>query len=246
MSTPFYDADLAWIHHTGYQGVPRAAAAFLHDLLADSRTPPGAVLDLGCGSGVFGASLREYGCPREYIGIDLSPAFLALARESVPGGAFRLASMHRAALPEAAVVTMIGESLNYLPARGRGPDPERLLRRIHRMLPSSGLLLFDVITDGPASSADTVARGYHLTDDWATLASIHPTRTPDVHERRITLFRRVASEWRRSDETHRFRVFDQRALRASLRSLGFTVRTRSGWSDASTLPGRTAFVCRKR
>lgn len=248
-ATGFYETDLAWIHHTGYRAVPEAAAGALLEELARGTTPDGAVLDLGCGSGVFGAALAG-GSDRDYIGVDLSPAFLALARATRPDGTYLQDSMHRVTLPPAAVVTMIGESLNYVPGSGRRPDPERLLRRIAAHLPLHGLLLFDVITDAPAARAGNLARGFTLAEDWATLASLHPTGSTDVFERRITLFRRppgaAAAEWRRTDETHRFRVLDRAGLTRLLRDAGFSVRVRKGWSTESTLPGRSAFICRKR
>lgn len=66
-----YDADLArW----SYQA-PRVAAA---GVLAQS--PPTSVLDVGCGTGLVGAALREAGYRGRLVGIDISESSLQRAR----------------------------------------------------------------------------------------------------------------------------------------------------------------------
>ncbi len=74
---------------SGYRGYYRAA------LSAANVPREGAVLDVGCGTGMFGAALAEHG-RYDIVGVDLSPAMLRIAEENVPsaslyrGDAFHL------------------------------------------------------------------------------------------------------------------------------------------------------------
>ncbi|KAI4291891.1 18S rRNA (guanine1575-N7)-methyltransferase [Pancytospora philotis] len=54
-------------------------AAELLEMPAETRA---VVLDLGCGSGLSGQALRE--CGHQWVGVDISPAMLQVAREQSP------------------------------------------------------------------------------------------------------------------------------------------------------------------
>jgi SAM-dependent methyltransferase len=56
-----------------------------------AATPPGRVLDLGCGPGHIGRHLAAHG--RDVLGIDLSPRMIALAQELNAHLEFRVADM---------------------------------------------------------------------------------------------------------------------------------------------------------
>ena len=113
----FYAEDLAYVHHVGFRGVPEAAARWLVAYLSRHDVPDGAVLDLACGSGVFAAGAARTGRP--VLGIDASRAMVALARRTAPAARFEVGSIYEADLPECAVVAIIGEGLNYVPATRR-------------------------------------------------------------------------------------------------------------------------------
>src|SRR5205823_10811371 len=72
----------------------------------------GLVIDLGCGSGILSRAMTDAGY--DVLGIDLSPAMIALARERVPGGTFRVASLLSTELPGCIAVAAVGEGYNYL------------------------------------------------------------------------------------------------------------------------------------
>lgn len=52
----------------------------------------GSVCDLGCGVGAFAAHLRERGFAGDYVGVDLVPASIELARAQLPGERFEVGS----------------------------------------------------------------------------------------------------------------------------------------------------------
>lgn len=243
MTTTFYGEDLAWVHHDGFAAVPTAAARYLLAYLRRHRVPEGAILDLGCGSGRFAAAVAASGRP--VIGMDISSACLDLARTQASEATLLQGSLFDAKLPDAAVITLIGEGLNYVPSHGRMPALGATLRRLHGALAPDGLLLFDVIT-GPRERL-VPAIGHRAGADWVVLFANRALRARDRFERRITVFRqRDDGLWRRSEEVHRVRVYDRRAVSDGLRRLGFRVRTAAGYAAASQLPGRTLFIARKR
>src|SRR5690606_33162762 len=143
---PFYGPDLAFIHDAGFGAVAAAAARRLERHLATHRLPDGALVDLGCGSGTLAAALAKLGRP--IVGIDASPAMVALARQAAPGARFEVGSVYGAAIPEAAVVTAVGETFNYVLPGSRAPSLEPIFRRVARALLPGGLFLLDLVT-GP-------------------------------------------------------------------------------------------------
>lgn len=52
----------------------------------------GSVCDLGCGVGAFAAHLRERGFAGDYVGVDLVPASIELARDRFPAERFEVGS----------------------------------------------------------------------------------------------------------------------------------------------------------
>jgi predicted TPR repeat methyltransferase len=68
-----YDADLtSW----SYQ-----APTVVADTVVARKPAAGSVLDVGCGTGLVGAALRERGFTGRILGLDISEASLAIARE---------------------------------------------------------------------------------------------------------------------------------------------------------------------
>lgn len=74
-------AEWAQTYETGFVQA-KAYEYHLHvaDALVDAERPGGAILDVGCGTGVVGVALRERGVV-EIDGVDISPEMLAQATE---------------------------------------------------------------------------------------------------------------------------------------------------------------------
>src|SRR6516165_9773228 len=138
-----YREDLAFIHDAGFGRFARGAAALLLEALPREGFDRGLVVDLGCGSGILSEALAVRGF--EILGMDLSAAFIALARKRVPSGLFRVESLLRAQLPHCVAVAAVGECVNYLFDEHHSWEGVRqVLGRAFGALEPGGLLLFDV------------------------------------------------------------------------------------------------------
>src|SRR5688572_7386388 len=107
-----YRDDLAYIHDAGFGGFARGAGALLLGELSRRGLDGGLVIDPGCGSGILSEQVPARGF--DVLGIDLSAAFVELARRRVPGGRFRVESLLTAELPPCVAVAAVGECVNYL------------------------------------------------------------------------------------------------------------------------------------
>ena len=85
-----YDDDLAWIHDAGFSDFVRRAAPGVMALLRRHGIEKGFVVDAGCGSGALSHALADAGSAG--VGIDSSPATIALAKKAWTGGRFEDAS----------------------------------------------------------------------------------------------------------------------------------------------------------
>jgi hypothetical protein len=170
---------------------------------------------------------------------------IALARERVPAGTFRVESLLTTELSGCIGVASTGECFNYLFDGGNSPSSlVKLLRRIHRALQPGGLLLFDIAGPGRVPG-ESPRRMFAEGEDWAVLVSIEEDRRRRVLTRRITSFRRVGDRYRRDQETHRQRLILPTALCATLRTIGFRVKILRRYGTTEFPPGLAGFLARK-
>lgn len=238
---PGYEQDLAFIHDVGYTEFARDAAPTLLRLIAQSRRLTGLVVDLGCGSGVWAQEVVAAGYG--VLGVDISPAMIRLARRKVPQGRFLVSSLLSVVIPRCVAVTSIGECLNYCfdPANRRA-SLTALFRRVYEALDSGGLFAFDVAVPSGVGTA-TRRRGYWEGEDWLVCMESREQRRILIRE--ITCFRRQRSAWRRSEETHKLRLYEAQDLQEELERVGFKVRLMAGYGRARLPAAHVAFVARK-
>jgi SAM-dependent methyltransferase len=135
-----YREDLAYIHDAGFGRFARGAAEVLSEQLASRGIDRGLVVDLGCGSGILAELLAARGF--EILGVDLSAAAVALARQRVPRGQFRVESLLTTPLPRCVAVAAVGECVNYLFDAGHSWDGVRqMLARAFEALVPGGVLV---------------------------------------------------------------------------------------------------------
>jgi SAM-dependent methyltransferase len=236
---PGYAEDLAAIHAAGFTEMARDAA---RELLA--RLPErGRVLELGCGDGTTAALLSAAG--HDVVGVDQSPALIALAHRRAPKASFRLGSFLDAALPDGCdAVLAVGEVLAYaLDTRVAEGSLDAVLARCAGALRRGGLLLFDLPGPGRVVSPQ---RRWSEGDGWAVLVDAHAEG--DLLTRRIVTFRDVGGGgYRRAEETHRLLLHRPADVLARLRRAGFSARTlRGGYAGAELAPGLTAYLAHLR
>jgi SAM-dependent methyltransferase len=217
---PGYGEDLAAIHAAGFTDLARAAARELIARL-DTSDAPARVIDLGCGDGTSARLLTDAG--HEVLGIDSSPALIALARRTAPAAAFRVGSFVDVELPPGRdAVLAAGEVLGYaLDERNDAARLDALLARIAAALRPGGLLLFDLA--GPGRVPPGGGRTWTAGDGWAVLAESRPR--PGALERRIVTFRAGGDgRCRRSEERHRLVLHRPEDVLARLAGAGLRAR----------------------
>jgi SAM-dependent methyltransferase len=235
-----YQDDLAYIHHAGFGDFAREAAPELLRLLRKSGIRGGTLVDLACGSGIWADIAHRQGF--RVLGIDQSAAMLRLAEKVAPGARFRCASLHKCKLPACDVVTIIGEGLNYLMPGERRPRLKPLFERVAEALQPGGVFIFDVmVREGERLSY----RRWRDGNDWVVLFEVEESLRQRMLERRNIVFRRVAGQWRRSEETHRVRLFTQEEVVRALRRAGFAVQVVRRYGTFRLLPHRRGFIARK-
>ncbi len=241
--TDAYRDDLAFIHDAGFGGMARGAGPVLIDALRKRGFDRGLVVDLGCGSGLLSQALVEAGY--DVLGIDISPAMIALARARVPTGTFHVGSLVTVNLPRCVAVAAVGECFNYLfDRRNTIRSLSKLLGRIHQALDRNGLLLFDVAEPGRVPGGGP-RRLFVDEPDWAVLVVSEENRQTCVLTRRITTFRRMGEFYRRDQEIHRQRLIPRSEIMEQLRKLDFRVRILRGYGPVSFPPAVAGFLARK-
>ncbi len=242
-----YRSDLAYIHDAGFGDVARQAAPVLLEALRQRGIDRGLVIDLGCGSGILSQDIAAAGY--DVLGIDISEAMIAIARERVPQGRFLVESLLQAELPPCVAVAAVGEAFNYLFDTGNtGRALGKLFWRIHDALEPGGLLLFDVAEPGRVAGAGP-QRKHVEGEGWAVLVTLEEDPRRRLLTREITTFRKVEDQgedlYRRDHEVHRQRLLPRAEVTAQLRSLGFRVRTLAGYGPQRFARGHVGLLARK-
>lgn len=238
-----YRDDLAYIHDAGFGRFAEHAAGALLTQLHRQGTSRGLVIDLACGSGILSAAVAAAGY--QVLGIDLSPAMIALARKRVPKGEFRIGSFMTADFPPCVAVAAVGECFNYLFNRGRSKQARsRLFRRVHDALLPGGFFLFDVVGPGRVPGKEP-HRGYAEGKDWAVLYTVEEYRVRRLLTRRITTFRKVGALYRRDQEVHWQRLLVRSDLTGPLRTAGFRAKELTGYGELRFAPGQFGFLAQR-
>ena len=236
-----YQSDLAYIHDTGFSGFARSSAPGLLSLLRQNGITEGVIVDLGCGSGIWAKELADAGY--QVIGVDISPAMIELARQSVPEARFHIGSFVRFRVPSCRTVTALGEVFNYL------FDPKNSLRTLRQVckgvfdaLTRKGLLVFDVAEPGRCKG---LTQRFLEGEDWTCLVELRQDVAKQQLTRRIVSFRKVGDSYRRHEETHTQQLYSGTKIAEMLRDIGFRVRQVRSFGTYSLAPGVAGFVARK-
>jgi SAM-dependent methyltransferase len=116
-------------------------AELIYDVVLQSLPPGGRVVDAGCGMAKWPSALRRHG--HRAIGLDLSPAALALARQRDPTVPLLVADSRAAPLRSHVLDAVL--SVGVVEHEEAGPVES--LRELHRILKPGGTLVLDVPYD---------------------------------------------------------------------------------------------------
>lgn len=238
-----YRPDLAYIHDAGFGFHARHAAALLLAELKRFSMHAGRVVELGCGSGILSEQVADAGY--DVMGIDISPAMIALARERVPHGRFRVQSLWDAVLPQCIAVAAVGEIVNFrFDHRSTPRALAKLLQRIHAALVPGGILLLDAAGPGRAGGSGR-RKNWMQGDDWAVQVETEEDARRKLLTRRITSFRKAGELYRRDDEVHCLQLYPPAKLATTLRQTGFRVRRLQGYGRLRFPQGLTGFLAQR-
>lgn len=229
-----YSTDLAYIHHVGFGDLANGAAPELIRILRGHGVRSGRIVELGCGSGILARHL--VGAGYRVAGFDRSPAMIRLARREAPGARFRVASLATAPVPRCDAVVAIGEVVSYV---GSWATVERLFRRVHRSLRPGGVFIFDFMESGERRTFRAKSRAGK---DWAIVMRADLGQGGRVLTRRLTMFRKLDREYRKSQEVHRVRIEPRERVADALRRTGFDVRMRRSYGGYRLMAGDVAVV----
>lgn len=238
-----YGEDLAYIHDAGFGNTARDAAELLIGVLQRDGVEAGAVVELGCGSGILSEKMATAGY--DVTGVDISPAFVELARRRVPGGRFFVGSLLTVELPPCVAVAAVGECVNYLFDDGNSAEAlADLFARVYQALMPGGLFLFDTAEPGRVVGQEPVKT--HIEgEDWAVLVTVEEDRLQRMLRRDITSFRKVGESYRRSREVHRLRLYPRAELEQRLVDIGFHVSLLNDYGGKPFPAGYVGFLARK-
>jgi len=235
----FYGRDLAYIHDVGFGDFARRAAPWLLRSIHSSGPGRKLVVDLGCGSGIWAERLLAAGF--DVVGVDISAHMVRLAKRRAGRARFVHGSVFRTRLPLCDEVTAISECIGYAADRTAGETQvAKLFCRVFAALRPGGLFVFDIAVAGRVGYEVV---GCRLGKDWLTVVRARERRQTITRE--IIAFRRVGRRWRRSEETHRLRLYRPAWIVRTLRNQGFRVRTIRGYGQLRFAKGWLGFVARK-
>jgi SAM-dependent methyltransferase len=230
-----YSTDLAYVHDAGFGDLAEGAGPEIARMLRTRGIARGHVVEIGCGSG----TLARYLVDRGYAvtGLDVSPAMVRLARAKAPAARFRVASLTSARIPRCKAVIAIGEVIAYVP--GRTVTLGRFFRRVRAALDAGGVLIFDFIESASHRTYPLKSLGG---PDWAMVSRATVDAAGRLLTRRMVVVRKAGHRYRRSDETHRVRIYGRHVMRATLARAGFSVRMSKSYGRYRLMAGDVAVV----
>jgi SAM-dependent methyltransferase len=238
---PYYEADLARIHHLGFGFHAEACAPGVLDLLADVRERDGLVLEFGCGSGLLTQYLVDAG--HRVLATDASPAMLDLAREAL-GDRIQIErlTLPDDPVPRADAIAGIGHALSYLPDEDA---VDRAIAALADALRPGGVMAFDLCDlEWGRHRRGEPPRGW-VGDDWAIITE-NPFEGEDRFIREMTTFMREPDgSYRRGFERHHNVLVDTSTIPAKLADLGLQAEVRPAFGTEQLPVGLQVIVARR-
>ena len=239
----WYKEDLAYIHDVGHSDYALKSAPGILNILAQNNLREGLIVDLGCGSGLSALEFTKAGY--RVLGVDISESLIAIARNRVPDGEFRVESLFKTDIPPCNTVTSIGECLNYL--FDTDNDRENLVQffdRIYQALTSGGVFIFDIAEPGQIVPGNTT-KGFTEGQDWIVLVEKEENQENQTLTRRIITLRKLGEIYRRDDEIHSLQLYKETDIAEALHHVGFQVQIIRSYGEYNLPKAHAGFIARK-
>lgn len=237
---PYYRADLARVHHTGFGFHAEACAPGILAILEPVLERNGLVVEVGCGTGLLTRHLFDAG--HRVIATDASPAMLEVAGQYVPDVERRQLVLPDDAIPPADAIVSVGHALSYLPEEAA---IDRALVAIAEALRPDGVMAIDLCDLEWATAREGVANFGRVGDDWAIVTE-YSIPAPNRFVRNITTFlRNDDGSWRRDDEHHDNVLVDTTLLPGLLARHGVTATAQRSFGTEELPAGLRAIVGRR-
>ena len=166
---------------------------------------------------------------------------IALARAHAPRATFdvvRLPAGTAGVLPDADAVVSTGHVLNYLDRR---EDIGQALGELARAVRPGGMLTIDLMTERFCEARNIAEVHAKVEHDWAIVTRFSRPE-PYRFDRHITVFRRDAQHWRRTDEHHRNVTFEVDDALRVLRENGVDAQARVAFGEEKLPEGLAVLV----
>ena len=238
---PYYQADLARIHHLGFGFHADACAPGILKLLEGVRERNGLVVEVGCGSGLLTRHLTDAG--HHVIATDASPAMLDLASDNIGDAAeIRRLTLPYDPVPPADAIVSVGHALSYLPDAAAVYDA---LVALGRALRPGGVLAIDLCDlEWGRRRRGEPTRGW-VGDDWAIITEF-PFEGEDRYIREMTTFTETPDgTYRRGHERHHNVLIDTSQIPRRLQSLELTAEVRPAFGDEQLPSGLVAIIAHR-
>ena len=142
-------------------------------------------------------------------------------------------------------ITALGESLNYIVDDSTPVNSlQKLFENIYDNLSEGGIFAFDIIVQ-LLTKAPRIDQKFKLGDDWAVLSQVCENIERNELTREIVIFRKIGENYRRSLESHKISIFNQRQIAEILENCGFQVFTSKKYGNYQLLSGRLAYLAYK-
>jgi SAM-dependent methyltransferase len=238
----YYKEDLAYIHDVGYGDYASESAPGILNILTQNRIHTGLIVDLGCGSGLSARAFTQAGY--QVLGVDISPAAIAIARHRVPDAEFRVESLFDTEIPTCNAVTSIGECFNYR------FDPQsdlqmlvRVFDRVYQALAPGGIFIFDIAEPGQLDGK--TSKGFTEGEDWIVLVEKEEDRERSTLVRRIVTLRKIGAHYRRDEEVHHLQLYRATDIDRALVSSGFQVEIAHSYGRYKLPKAHAVAIARK-
>ncbi|NJL79809.1 MAG: class I SAM-dependent methyltransferase [Richelia sp. SM2_1_7] len=229
------------MHDVGFSDYCLKSAPGILEIFQKNHINTGLVVDLGCGSGLWAQELIKFGY--QAIGIDISQAFIDIARHRVPEAEFRLGSLFDAEIPPCNAVTSISECLNYLfDSENNHQRLVELFSRIYKALNLGGVFVFDIATPGQVIP-ETTTKSFTEGKDWIVL--VEKEEKQQILTRRIITFRQVGEYYRKDEEVHYQRLYKVTDISPILEQIGFQVQILKSYGEFNLPLNHAAFIALK-